>query len=349
MNRIKNDVSDAINRALRDFENQLSRAYRFGTSVSDTNLRDTLANILRRSITHQVISQWDAGYHVGEDGAYAKGIVEIGKLLSAQQIKDITQNLADKPVYNTPTIGDSDGVERFVGGTAESERLGGYRLDDILAAPHLLELANNPVVISGVQKLFRNCPPVLTLMSLWWAFPVVDKPVLYLGQNFHRDADGFHNAALFTYLTDVDDEAGPHQYIEGSASRDALAETLVGRLPIVVEDGRHKGSVIEAVDFFFQDHGDDLNAVYENYLADHIKTVKLSAGHGFITDTFGLHRGAAPTKTPRLIFTARYGTLDNVNADHRKSQYFEPWPWKKIAHRLPENFKTRYVNRLLVE
>ena len=39
---------------------------------------------------------------------------------------------------------------------------------------------------------------------------------LYKPQKFHRDYESFNFIKLFVYLTDVDKDFGPHQYIIGS-------------------------------------------------------------------------------------------------------------------------------------
>lgn len=344
----KEQVKQAVNQALQDFENNVTRAARFGSVRTSQTMRDTLGSMLLHCINRNVNHLWDTGFHHADAEQYAGGLVELGPLLSASQVDDVKQFLALRPVYNTPTISDGDLEARWIGKTAEQERFGAYPIDDILEAPHLLELINSPKITASVQKMLGDCPPVLTLLSLWWAFPGSGGSSTYLGQNFHRDADGLQNVALFTYLTDVDENCGPHQYIEGSANREALAEALADKLPIRVRAGRRAGETIDSVDFFLQDHGDDLNEIYEEYLADHIRTIERPAGHGFVTDTFGLHRGSIPAHEARLIFVARFGTMDNVNADHRKAQHFLPWSWEKIAHRLPDTFNTRYLNRLFL-
>jgi len=341
-------VNKLISDALAKFENDLTREFRFGTLNTSINMRDLLGNRLQKAIIATINPHWESGYKFGVDEDYKNGLVELGHLLSKEQVCDVIAYLKDKPVYNTPTIGDSDWVERKVGDNAEEHRLGGYTMNVILEAPHLLELANHPRAIASAQALLRGTPPVITLMSCWWAFPVHDQPALYLGQNFHRDADGLNNIALFTYLTDVDEMSGPHQYIKGSATRERLAKVLVDKFPIQINSGRHAGSIIKSVEFFFKDHGDDLNDIYYEYLDELIYSLELSSGSSFLTNTFGLHRGTLPQSKPRLIYVVRYSATDNVNSDHRKSQHFQAKPWSCYSKRLVDNFNTQYINRLII-
>jgi hypothetical protein len=95
---------------------------------------------------------------------------------------------------------------------------------------------------------------------------------------FHRDVDDWRFLKLFVYLTDVDDEAGPHAFVPGSQSAPKLLR--IGR------------------------YADD--QVIESFGPGAIQYYRGPRGTAFLENTFGLHKGLPPRTRNRLMFQVVY-------------------------------------------
>ena len=98
-------------------------------------------------------------------------------------------------------------------------------------------------------------------------------------QYFHWDNDFSKFFKLYIYLTDVDDNSGPHIFIP-KTHKNKLFSTSLARL-----------------------YDDDL--IYNSYK----NKIKFNGKSGsiFFADGYGLHKGETPTKNSRLIINAHFG------------------------------------------
>lgn len=146
---------------------------------------------------------------------------------------------------------------------------------DVLQAPGALELANHPVVLSHVAAAM-GCTPTLSYIAAWWSYPT--NMGAMQAENFHRDVDDWAFFKFFVYLTDVDQETGPHVYVRHSAPSPKLAR----------------------IDRFADEEG------AANFSDDAIISLGAPAGTGLIENTFGLHKGMPLKRGTRLMFQAVY-------------------------------------------
>jgi hypothetical protein len=151
-----------------------------------------------------------------------------------------------------------------------------FEHDCVAAAPHALKIANDPAVLEIVGAAL-GAKPTISVMSAWWSLPHGDAPGEQ-AQLWHRDVDDWRFLKLFVYLTDVDEDAGPHVYLPASHSRNTLMRIR-----------RYEDSELETA---FPD------------LKPHRFTGP--AGTMFLENTFGFHRGYPPRTSPRLIFQVTY-------------------------------------------
>ena len=181
-----------------------------------------------------------------------------------------------------------------------------HSAEDIVRAPHLLALANDPQVLATVEQ-FLGCKPTLAYLAAWWSYatPLGAQEAEF----FHRDVDDWRFVKLFVYLTDVEDQSGPHVYVAESATSPKL--TQIRRFTDV--------------------------EVAANFALDQILTMTGEAGDAFIEDTFGIHKGQPVAAGHRLIFQAVYSmhalpygpqqpvidlaAVQAANPGHR----FDPW------------------------
>jgi hypothetical protein len=161
--------------------------------------------------------------------------------------------------------------------------MGYHSIEQILRAPHALSLLNHPTVLETAE-LYLGCKPVLDNVGCWWSWggdSFGGRQGAKGTQRFHRDLDSLRGFKIFFYLTDVDEDGGPHVFVKGSHRSRRLS---TGRaLP-------------------------DAEVAAAFSTADTV-TMTGPAGSWFLGDTYGVHKGALPRRGRRLLLSAQY----NVN------------------------------------
>ena len=150
-----------------------------------------------------------------------------------------------------------------------------YMCEDVVKAPHVMDIANNNLIIDYVSEYFGALPSI-DYIGAWWSLPS-DKPSLT--QSFHRDIDTLHSMKFFIYLTEVNQSSGPHVYIKGSSKSNFN---------------------------FLKDKMYDDDEIIKFYNSNEAKSLVGPKGYCFLADTFGLHKGLPPTLSPRLILQVIY-------------------------------------------
>lgn len=159
-------------------------------------------------------------------------------------------------------------------------QMGRYVEDQFLRAPHLLDMINHPLALE-VAEAFLGCKPTIDGMSVWWSFA---RPTPRLStQHYHRDYNQIRHMKMFTYLTDVGMNGGPHIYIPGSQIGHELLER--------------------------RNHSDE--EVIAVYGADAPVAVTGQAGDCFFADNIGMHKAMQPLIEDRLICVTEYSLIRN--------------------------------------
>jgi hypothetical protein len=126
----------------------------------------------------------------------------------------------------------------------------------------------------------------LSYVDLWYTAPQREGTERAASQLWHLDFDDKHLLKAFLYLSDVDEGAGPFEYVAGSQAggryEDTWAWAPLGTKRISEED------VLGRVD------------------AGAIRTFTASRGTLILCNTSGLHRGGFATTSPRVLATATY-------------------------------------------
>ena len=185
-------------------------------------------------------------------------------------------------------------------------RMATYSLQTVMECEALLEAANHPFILE-IASAYLGCTPTIASIGCRWSFPKADS--LVQTQTFHRDCDDWKFFKLFLYLVDVDEETGPHIYIEGSHKRTA--------------------------ELFAKPY--DEEKLRETFGADRFHSFTGAAGTTFLCDTYGIHKGAVPTGKARLIFQVQYSLLPVYAFD------YQPLPLAAGGR------FSRHVNRLLID
>lgn len=154
------------------------------------------------------------------------------------------------------------------------------------ANPHLhcqtvYEIAHDPKLLE-VLKGYFGTEPVLYSSSLYWTWPPDSQEklqqALALKSKFHYDVGDFKTLIVFIYLTDVDEDSGPHTVIAGSHQQKKPLRLLTRYL-------------------------NDREAVAE--FGNRIKVITGQRGTGFFEDLTCYHKHPVGSKA-RLMLTICY-------------------------------------------
>lgn len=302
-------------------------------------LADAIAADRRRRQTHLVKPKPDHAWFSNLEQLSDKGFAKLPTTLSVAKITEIRAYFDANPVHKGPHIYSFDGRPKRMDEVRRDFSMAGYRFDQVVRAPHLVDTFNDPRLIDLIEAYF-GCVPTLYSMNAWWSFPA-QRPELIHSQYFHRDIDDWRFVTLFLYLTDVDLLGGPHQVVEGSHKLDGL-----NRLVSIARTLGRNVDNFDAEASFTNTAGEDFSITCERLFKEFIFNATGPAGTMWLVNTTALHRGLMPTTSPRLIVWARYGLGPSVN-----SADIEQGP---IARRLiPTNLldtpRNRFVNRLLFD
>jgi len=262
------------------------------------------------------------------------GVAYLGRLLSEQQVADIHAYLKTRPCFTGHVAAYSDGVPRTVDECSKLHNCGSYQPEDVIAAPHFLEVANSPDLLA-IAESYLGCVPSIYSINLFWSFPEPEKRY-DATQKFHRDFDDFRFCTVFLFMTDVQLDDGAHYFLRGTHRADYVEK---------IYNERFRQPAPLPLDRFF------LTASYEDKDCPALfeiekETVTGSPGEAVIEDTYGYHRGDVP-KTKRLLGWIRYGLYRNASSyfDNRKG----PVPAALVNGRIPATDRHKFINRLIVQ
>jgi hypothetical protein len=133
----------------------------------------------------------------------------------------------------------------------------------------------------AVAQAYLGAAPVQDLVAMWWSAATGRPPSSAAAQQYHFDLDRIRFLKLFVYLSDVDDDHGPHVYVRGS-HRDAPAPLR--------RDGRHADAEVEEVH------------------PGAATVIDGPRGTMFLADTRGMHKGTAVRSGHRLVFQLEWAS-----------------------------------------
>lgn len=139
--------------------------------------------------------------------------------------------------------------------------------------------------VLDVVNAYRDQDTSIYNIDLWYTVPFPAADTRIGSQRWHRDPAEEHVVKLFLYLSDVDADAGPFEYVRGSPSGGRY-----GHLWPWSRDDRHPPE-------------DELYAAVDP--ADRL-TLTGPAGTVILCDTGGFHRGGFAHTTPRVLATWTY-------------------------------------------
>lgn len=241
------------------------------------------------------------------------GIVSLGVKLNTTQLKDVWTYLQDKSCRESHYFEQGSGHPSSIDVIrSHGSHYASYSRVTILGCPHLLDLCNDPAVINLIGS-YLGCVPTLSGINLFWTFATSEPGNVSV---FHRDQNGFRSVSMYVFLTEVDLDGGPHQYVMGSADYETCRRVL--------DEGASKS--VDVDQFFSPPWASDMVA---DVFGKRVTTVTGVPGTAFATDAYGLHRGVLPKKQDRLLFYAVYSLIpiESFIGDSSKASVVQPLPW----------------------
>jgi hypothetical protein len=221
-----------------------------------------------------------------------QGFVRLGKLLAPQQCEEMLDYLRPRKMVAKG----KNGLPFDMTSVPEETSMGDYSLETVVNCPHVMDIANHPDVLNLAAR-YLGYTPTISLVSLRWSFSGgrADSEV----QTFHRDSET-GCIKLLVYLTDVDEDTGPHRYVAGSHRE---------RMPLRL----HR----------YSDH--EVSHRYGESIS-----VLGSSGTAFVIDSKGIHKGTAPVSGARLLLGIQYSLLPCLMYDYMPVRYrghgkFDPY------------------------
>jgi Phytanoyl-CoA dioxygenase (PhyH) len=190
-------------------------------------------------------------------------------------------------------------IRRFGGMTAMTE---GRPVATLAATDPLIRFGTSEAILNIVNG-YRGTQTKLADLDTWYTvpFPAADERVA--SQRWHRDPEDQHVVKVFVYFTDVDEDAGPFQYVKGSPEGARYGElwpwsrAMSSRVPWA----RRRLYPSE-------------KRVEKRIPAHDVATITAPAGTVIICDTSGLHRGGFAKRRPRVL---SYHTYVSAGAGRR--------------------------------
>ena len=253
---------------------------------------DTIVADLRSAFPHLV----PAASAPPADAAefVAQGRLRLGVRVDAEKLAAIRDYLRDRPVEF------QDEAHKPMGSGLASAPpptafLGEHAVTDILHCPHLIDIANDPAVLS-VVRAYLGFEPIIDAYMAWHSY--AGRESAGSPQILHRDKDCFRFCKLFLYLSDVDEESGPHVYLPGSHRPDGFEQLY----RMSTTDGHNPMQ-------FFAGGQRNHAAYLEKVFADRFEHFTGPAGSTFLVNTYGLHKGMPPKSRNRMLFQVLYTLL----------------------------------------
>ncbi|QOZ52012.1 phytanoyl-CoA dioxygenase family protein [Bradyrhizobium sp. CCBAU 53338] len=270
-------LRDKLARGLKILTDQRYRQFYTQRRIRGVPSRERTADSLARRLP-----AFKATSDMSEQTAVLKdrGYLFLDGLISSNQLQSMRKFFSENKCADPyrPELG------QFVapGNAPPQTHVAFFPNETVIRAPHAVEIANDPKVLSIVSG-FLGAKPTISYMTAWWSMPNKDGKAEQAEQ-FHRDVDDIRFVKLFCYLTDVDETSGPHMFVPGSQNVDKL--TTIRR---------------------YEDR-----EIVQAFGADSLCTFTGKAGTAFLENTYGFHRGVPPRAKPRLLFQVLYSLRNSI-------------------------------------
>lgn len=194
-----------------------------------------------------------------------------------------------------------------------------YNKNDIIEFEEVQNIFFDKKLLGIIENYLCGLP-IIDIIASWWNFPS-DKADHTAAQLWHFDMDRPKWLKVFIYLTDCNEDNGPHCYVNSTNNN--------AKIPFKIRS--HGYARLED------------NIIESYYEKNNIKTFTAKKGTVLIEDTRGLHKGLKVEKGNRLLLQCQYSSslfgcgLDKINFPKNVTESLEEI--KKNNPKILKNFK----------
>ena len=171
-----------------------------------------------------------------------------------------------------------------------------YSASDLVSNEIVQKLISDESIFDFAQR-YLGAAPILDLVAMWWHTTFSDLADKQAAQWFHFDMERVKWIKFFFYITDVDENSGPHTFVPKTHSKFGIPSKLRRRGYVRLADSE----------------------VEEYFPVKEWKEFVGKRGTLIVEDTRGLHKGKHCKSGDRLLFqleftTSKFGAmLEEVN------------------------------------
>lgn len=136
--------------------------------IMNPKLRDKIADAIARH-RNEPVSRSSLSDHLKD-----RGMLPLGVQLSADRCEELRSYFSKRMVKDLYR----PEWPSFLPGSKERHPLchvANHSDEDIVAAPHLMELANDPLILDTLHAFF-GCRPIISYIGCWWSYPTSAGP-----------------------------------------------------------------------------------------------------------------------------------------------------------------------------
>jgi hypothetical protein len=283
-------------------------SFRVHRNVHNVQLRDALCSFFKVFLPKIILSTGNTPLSIKFteekllNDLNQDGFANLGVVLSDIQINSIKKKLEGLECYDTSK---ANPAPVNLSNPGNNVQLAHYKREELIEIDEIFAIANDSRVLNVVSN-YLGVKPTISNVNCWWSFG--DRESAKDAQFYHRDLDDYKFLKMFFYLTDVDENSGPHIYVKKSHRINKLLELRR-----------------------FSDE-----EVINTFNNENILVLTEPKGSCFIEDTYGIHKGQLPVKGNRLLLQIQYSylPLHVENYNPKKCDILERMKFDKYINRL---------------
>jgi hypothetical protein len=162
-----------------------------------------------KDIVNEYIEQIEPCHDVEiEKSLKENGYVVIENFFSKEQVDEIVKLTENLPGYNFHIPNRAFNQETKIFSDDSDWAITAYKMDHMLKNELILKTITDAKLVSLAQS-YLGCLPTIHSVNLWWSKFTGE---VFHTQKIHRDIDDYKFLAFFIYLSDVDENNGPHVF-----------------------------------------------------------------------------------------------------------------------------------------
>lgn len=259
-----------------------------------------------------------------------QGYVKFPGLISKDVCEALKEIALKEPSWVRPIdVGAEAGLVKFqdksIHAVYNSEKPIGIRydmfIDQLIKYPLIQKIVTDPSILNLAQN-YLQATPVLDAVNMWWCTSYSKTPSDEAAQKYHFDLERPKWLKIFVYLTDIDEETGPHCFVAKTHKSNKIPWKLLKRGYARIED----------------------QEVAETFAPEDVLVMTGPKGTLLAEDTRGLHKGLHLQRGERLIFQIQYSnslfattstkvplTSDEVTVDFKTAMQEYPRIFQKFV------------------